>query len=175
MVKLVHPARARCPRMARVSHRDPPKGNLHAPPHCPVVHRIHRVVPGAAQRLGAKQVPFARGVSRPPRGCGQQARQQPPEAIPFQSKSCFRASNKKTPRATSVMHLRRAPVDELRWPKPVSPGDILKAKTEVLSITPSQSRPAYGVVRLKVTASNQLGQIVCPMIPMLWVLRRPER
>src|SRR5206468_9547453 len=35
--------------------------------------------------------------------------------------------------------------------------------------------PYTTLFRSKVTASNQLGQIVCPMIPMLWVPRRPER
>jgi acyl dehydratase len=66
-------------------------------------------------------------------------------------------------------------VDELRWPKPVRPGDIIQAETEVVSITPSQSKPDYGVVRLKVTARNQLGETVFTMIPKLWVPRRPER
>ena len=66
-------------------------------------------------------------------------------------------------------------VDELRWPKPVRPGDVIQAETEILSITPSQSRPDYGVVRLKVTARNQLGEVVFTMIPKLWVPRRPER
>jgi acyl dehydratase len=64
-------------------------------------------------------------------------------------------------------------VEELRWPRPVRPGDILQAESEVLSVTPSQSRPQYGVVRLKVTARNQRGEIVYTMIPKLRVLRRP--
>jgi len=63
-------------------------------------------------------------------------------------------------------------VDELRWPTPVRPGDIIQAETEVLSIRPSQSRPEYGVVRLRVTALNQLGEVVYAMIPKLWVPRR---
>jgi acyl dehydratase len=65
-------------------------------------------------------------------------------------------------------------VDDVRWPKPVRPGDTIQAETEVLSITPSESRPDYGVVRLKVTARNQRGEVVFTMIPKLWVPRRPK-
>jgi acyl dehydratase len=66
-------------------------------------------------------------------------------------------------------------VDELRWPKPVRPGDIIKAETEIVSISPSQSKPDFGVVRLKITARNQNGEIVFTMVPILWVPRRPKR
>lgn len=60
-------------------------------------------------------------------------------------------------------------VDDLRWPKPVRPGDTIKAETEILSITRSQSKPDYGVVRLKVTARNQRQQAVYVMTANLWV------
>jgi acyl dehydratase len=60
-------------------------------------------------------------------------------------------------------------VDDLRWPKPVRPGDTIKAETEVLSITRSRSKPDYGVVRLSVTARNQHQEVVYVMTPSLWV------
>ena len=60
-------------------------------------------------------------------------------------------------------------VDDLRWPNPVRPGDIIKAETEVLSITRSRSKPDHGVVRLKVTAYNQRREVVFVMTPSLWV------
>jgi len=63
-------------------------------------------------------------------------------------------------------------VDDLRWPKPVRPGDIIKAETEVLSIVISRSKPDYGVVRLRVTAYNQHREVVYVMTPSLWVPRR---
>jgi acyl dehydratase len=63
-------------------------------------------------------------------------------------------------------------VDDLRWPKPVRPGDIIKAETEVLSIVLSRSKPDHGVVRLKVTAYNQHREVVYVMTPSLWVPRR---
>jgi acyl dehydratase len=64
-------------------------------------------------------------------------------------------------------------VDELRWPAPVRPGDTILAEMEVLSITPSRSRPEFGVVRMQVTARNQRGEVVLKMIPSAWVPRRP--
>src|SRR5688572_12925752 len=37
-------------------------------------------------------------------------------------------------------------VDELRWPNPVRPGDILRLEGEVIEMTPSRSKP-QGIVR----------------------------
>lgn len=64
-------------------------------------------------------------------------------------------------------------VDELRWPHPARPGDVLAAELETVSVTPSRSRPTHGVVRIRVTARNQHGVIVLTMCPNLWVSRRP--
>ena len=63
-------------------------------------------------------------------------------------------------------------VDELRWPMPVRPGDTVRAEMEVVSITPSKSKPRFGVVRIQVTARNQRGEVVLRMIPNLWIPRR---
>jgi acyl dehydratase len=60
-------------------------------------------------------------------------------------------------------------VDDLRWPMPVRPGDIIKAETEVLSIVRSRSKPDYGIVRVRVTAYNQREEVVYTMTPSLWV------
>ncbi|MBV8866310.1 MAG: hypothetical protein JO210_13035, partial [Acidobacteriaceae bacterium] len=60
-------------------------------------------------------------------------------------------------------------VDDLRWSKPVRPGDVLKAETKVLSIVRSRSKPDFGVVRLKVTAYNQHREVVYQMSANLWV------
>ena len=64
-------------------------------------------------------------------------------------------------------------VDELRWPTPVRPGDTIRAEIEVVSITPSRSKPDFGVVRTKVTVRNQKNEVVLSMYPNLWVPRRP--
>lgn len=63
-------------------------------------------------------------------------------------------------------------VDDLRWPKPVRPGDVIRAETEVLSIVRSRSKPSHGVVRLKVRAYNQHREVVYEMSPSLWVPSR---
>jgi acyl dehydratase len=63
-------------------------------------------------------------------------------------------------------------VDELRWPNPVRPGDTITAELEVVSITPSRSKPTHGVVRIRTTAKNQRGDVVLTMYPNLWVPRR---
>ena len=63
-------------------------------------------------------------------------------------------------------------VDDLRWPKPVRPGDTINAETEIISIRRSQSQPGYGIVRMRVTARNQRGEIVYVMTTSLWVPSR---
>lgn len=65
-----------------------------------------------------------------------------------------------------------AGVEELRWPKPVRPGDVLGIEAEVLEIRPSRSRPAIGIVKVKVTTSNQDGEAVQTYIGNLVVKRR---
>jgi len=60
-------------------------------------------------------------------------------------------------------------IDDLRWPKPVRPGDTIAAETEILSIRRSRSQQGYGIVRMRVTARNQQGEIVYGMTSNLWV------
>src|SRR5881397_1381520 len=45
--------------------------------------------------------------------------------------------------------------DELRWPRPVRPGDQLRVESEVLEVRPSRSRPQQGLVKLRTTTLNQ--------------------
>ncbi|HLX45073.1 MAG TPA: MaoC family dehydratase [Bryobacteraceae bacterium] len=65
-------------------------------------------------------------------------------------------------------------VDEVRWPTPLRPGDSIRAEIEVLSTTPSKSKPEFGVMRIQITARNQRGEVVLKMIPNLWIPRRPK-
>ena len=65
-----------------------------------------------------------------------------------------------------------AGVDELRWLKPVRPGDRLHLEGEVVELVPSRSKP-QGVVRIKWTAYNQDGEAVYTFNPIAIVLRRP--
>ena len=62
--------------------------------------------------------------------------------------------------------------DELRWPRPVRPGDELHVECEVLEVRPSKSRPEQGVVKVRATTLNQNEEIVQIFVGNLVVLRR---
>lgn len=46
-------------------------------------------------------------------------------------------------------------IDELRWKRPVYPGDVLSVRMEVLELLPSKSKPEIGFVVSRTTVSNQ--------------------
>jgi acyl dehydratase len=66
-----------------------------------------------------------------------------------------------------------AGVDELRWPAPVRPGDTLQVRGEVLDVRPSRSRSQQGIVRTRITTSNQHGEAVQVFVATLIVPTRP--
>lgn len=63
--------------------------------------------------------------------------------------------------------------DEFRWPRPVRPGDELRAESEVLDVRPSKSRPDQGLIKVRTTTLNQDGEAVQIMTGNLMVRRRP--
>lgn len=63
--------------------------------------------------------------------------------------------------------------EELRWPRPVRPGDVLRLKSEVLELRKSESRPDRGLVRARITTFNQDGQIVLAQVVVMVAPRRP--
>jgi acyl dehydratase len=65
--------------------------------------------------------------------------------------------------------------DELRWPRPVFPGDTLNVEWEVLEVRPSSSKPERGTARLRVMTRNQRGEIVLTLITTILLPRRPTR
>ena len=65
-------------------------------------------------------------------------------------------------------------VDNLRWLKPVFPGDTLSVTSETLETTPSRSKPGLGSARSRIEAVNQDGVKVLSMDTILLVLRRPS-
>ena len=54
-------------------------------------------------------------------------------------------------------------LDELRWLKPVYPGDTLRVETELLDKTPSRSRPEMGSFRSAARVFNQHDELVATM------------
>jgi acyl dehydratase len=63
-------------------------------------------------------------------------------------------------------------LDELRWPKPVRPGDSLRIECEVLEIRTSKSRPTQGVIKMRTTTLNQHNEPVQILVANLIVPRR---
>lgn len=63
---------------------------------------------------------------------------------------------------------------ELSWPKPTRPGDVLHVETEVLSVTPSRSRPDRGMVTVRSETCNQQGDVLQLSVTKLVVPRRPD-
>jgi acyl dehydratase len=57
-------------------------------------------------------------------------------------------------------------IDELRWLKPVRPGDVLRIRVSVLEATRSRSKPDRGMVRSLVEVLNQDGHVVMSLKPM---------
>lgn len=62
--------------------------------------------------------------------------------------------------------------DELRWPRPVRPGDELRVQGEVLEARPSKSNPRQGLIKVRTTTMNQNGDVVQISIGTLVVPRR---
>ena len=63
-------------------------------------------------------------------------------------------------------------VDELRWPNPTVPGDSLSLTVEVLSKRPMESDPGRGIVRTKLTTTNEDGEVKATMKPISMYERR---
>ena len=63
-------------------------------------------------------------------------------------------------------------VDELRWPNPVRPGDVLQVETEIIDLRLSRSKPNCGILRLRNVTTNQRGEIVQTMFANAMVPRR---
>lgn len=65
-------------------------------------------------------------------------------------------------------------VDELRWLKPVHPGDRLTVRGTVVDKAPSRSKRHIGTIRTKTIVSNQNGVDVMSFTSIVMMLRRPE-
>lgn len=65
-------------------------------------------------------------------------------------------------------------IDELRWNRPVHPGDTLRIEVEILDKRPSESRPEMGHVRTRLTGYNQDDEAVVEWIALGMFRRRNE-
>ena len=65
-------------------------------------------------------------------------------------------------------------MENLRWVRPVRPGDTLRVKAEVTSSTPSKSRDDRGRTGFKHTVLNQNDEVVMTYHCVNILARRPE-
>jgi acyl dehydratase len=62
--------------------------------------------------------------------------------------------------------------DELRWLRPVRPGDTLHTEFEVMEKTPSRSKPDRGIARIAYRIKNQKGEDVLTFLSMHLLKRK---
>ena len=65
-------------------------------------------------------------------------------------------------------------IDELRWLKPVRPGDTLHTEVEVRSKRASRSKPDRGILHMDWEVKNQTGEVVMTLTGIHLLRRRPE-
>ncbi|HEX8842190.1 MAG TPA: MaoC family dehydratase [Sphingomicrobium sp.] len=65
-------------------------------------------------------------------------------------------------------------IDELRWLKPVYPGDTLHVRGKIVDKTPSRSKPHIGSFRTETTVTNQDDVPVMRFTSIVLIRRRPS-
>jgi acyl dehydratase len=63
-------------------------------------------------------------------------------------------------------------VEEVRWLKPVRPGDSLTARATVLETRPSNSRPGMGFVKFRYEMLDQSDACVMTLVSTMMIARR---
>ncbi len=61
---------------------------------------------------------------------------------------------------------------EVAWPQPTRPGDVLHVECEILSVTPSRTKPERGTVLMRTETKNQHGAVLQVLTAKLVVPRR---
>jgi acyl dehydratase len=64
-------------------------------------------------------------------------------------------------------------IDELRWIRPVRPGDRLTLRATVQDARPSRSKPDRGLVTTRVELVNQSSEVVLTLVAMNLIRVRP--
>ena len=65
-------------------------------------------------------------------------------------------------------------IDNVRWPKPVRPGDTLTARFTVIDSTPSRSRATLGIIRSNCEMFNQHNELVLTLAGIHFLGRKPD-
>ena len=64
--------------------------------------------------------------------------------------------------------------DEVRFRAPACAGDRLRVRGEIVEARPSSSKPDLGVIRSRLTLTNQRGETVISFLASAMVRRRPK-
>lgn len=75
--------------------------------------------------------------------------------------------------ATEQASLGSPGIDELRWLKPVFPGDTLRCESEVIDKRRSATRPELGIYRSRMSVLNQHDEPVMTLISLGMIATRP--
>lgn len=75
---------------------------------------------------------------------------------------------------SDVSSLASPGIEQLRWLRPVRPGDELSVTVTVQNAVASRSKPDRGVVTSSVEVTNQKGEAVMTMIAVNMIARRPS-
>ncbi len=65
-------------------------------------------------------------------------------------------------------------IDELRWLKPVYPGDTLHVRGKIVDKRESRSKPEIGSFRTQTTVTNQNGETAMTFTSIVLIRRRPS-
>ncbi|MGW6056687.1 MaoC/PaaZ C-terminal domain-containing protein [Streptomyces sp. NPDC055189] len=74
---------------------------------------------------------------------------------------------------SKVASLASPGIDELRWIRPVRPGDSLSIRTSIRTARPSRTKPDRGIVHTDIEVLNQHAEVVLTLTAMNLLLRRP--
>ena len=64
--------------------------------------------------------------------------------------------------------------DNLRWLKPVRPGDTLRARSTCIEKIESRSKPDIGICKFNIEVFNQAGDLVMSLTSIAMYRRRPK-
>ena len=65
-------------------------------------------------------------------------------------------------------------IDELRWLRPVRPGDELRVRVTVIEARPSRSKPDRGLLRSRIEVLGAGGSAVMTLTALNMIRRRPD-
>lgn len=72
----------------------------------------------------------------------------------------------------SAANLGSPGMEEIRWLKPLRPGDTIHAEAEVMALKASQSKPDRGIVTMRHDTFNQDGALILTVICLHRLKRR---